>query len=79
MNSSILPKIHKTTTIAKSKNIINATTNILLQESDETERRKKMAIIIHDYLENFRTKQRSPVLAVITPESRSQNRKSIKI
>lgn len=38
-----------------------------------------MAIIIHDYLENFRTKQRSPVLAVITPDSRSQERKTIKI
>lgn len=88
MNSSLLPKIHKTTALARLKNGDNGNVSlknmgglnvkILVSEVEEYEKRVKMAGIISDYLENFRTKQKGSILAFSAQKNRLEQ-KAIKV
>lgn len=69
----MLPKIYKTTNLARQKlndRQLKCDTKVLLNEIGELEKRKQMAIVIHDYLDNFRTRQKGTILAFSNQNSR---------
>jgi hypothetical protein len=55
----MLPKINQTTILKKGRAPtipLPHSPKIVIEENDQLEKRRKMAIIINDYLENFKTR-----------------------